>query len=128
MAGTNLREIVVLAIDCQASGTTPAHGDLLELAWAACSADALPSVASRWIVPRTARPVSRAIRELTGWTEACLDQAVPEGDAWSALEAEVVRLAGEGQGSARTVIHYARFELPFLRDLQARLGADEQFP
>ena len=29
-----LAELRVLALDCQAGGATPAHGDLLELGWA----------------------------------------------------------------------------------------------
>src|SRR5687768_16396115 len=81
-----LREVQVLALDCQAAGATPAHGDLLEVGWALCSAAQGPGpVQSCWIVPRTKRRVPRAVRELTGWSEACLSEAVEEHEAWSAL-------------------------------------------
>src|SRR5690348_7972463 len=117
---TPLRELVVLAIDCQASGATPAHGDLLELGWSLCSAAQAPGpVRSHWLVPRTQRPVSRAVRELTGWQESCLGESIAEGDAWQAMctEIEPVRVAAQSPA----VIHYARFELGFLHDLHQRV-------
>lgn len=127
----SLRALRVLAIDCQASGATPAHGDLLELGWAACAAgSAAPAacaaepVRSRWVLPRTERPIPRAIRELTGWGDACLAEAVPEMQAFRELQLEITRLAESApENAVPSVIHYARFELPFLRDLHERLGA-----
>ena len=113
-----LRELDVLALDCQAGGATPTYGDLLELGWAVCSgAGVLGQVNSRWIVPRTARPIPRAVRELTGWTEACVAEAVPEQNAWAELCEDATRILGSQQPRTPTVIHFARFELPFLRDL-----------
>ncbi|MES1204578.1 MAG: GIY-YIG nuclease family protein [Pseudomonadota bacterium] len=143
--GDDVGEIHVLALDCQASGSTPAYGDLLELGWATCSGAGLVGpVRSRWILPRTARPIPRAVRELTGWSEACLDGAVDEREAWAELRAD---MAGWGGGSSSsvdappspadvplpaadapappagvpTVIHFARFEVTFLRDLCQRV-------
>jgi DNA polymerase III subunit epsilon len=125
----SLRDLEVLVVDCQAGGATPAHGDLLELGWALCGqAGIAGEVKSRWIVPRTDRRVPRAIRGLTGWSEACLAEAVPEEQAWAALHEDALRLAAKSPSArAPAVIHFARFELPFLRDLHARLGAGE-FP
>jgi hypothetical protein len=67
-----LDQLPVLALDCQAGGSTPAHGDLLELGWATCTGGGLIGpVCSHSIVPRTERPLPRgAVRDLTGWTEA----------------------------------------------------------
>jgi DNA polymerase-3 subunit epsilon len=128
--GSPLRDLEVLALDGQASGATPVYGDLLELGWVTGSAGDLrfgvPE--SRWIVPRTGRRVGRAVRELTGWSEACLAEAVAEAEAWDALRRAGARLAAANvNGLVPTVIHYARFELPFLRDLHERSGAGE-FP
>src|SRR4051794_14300551 len=107
----SLREITVLALDCQASGATPAHGDLLEIGWAACATEGEPGlVTSRFIIPRTDRPIRRAVRELTGWSEACIEQAVDERQAWAALREQAARIGeGAGIGRAPTVIHFARF-------------------
>lgn len=125
-----LREVEVFALDCQASGATPEHGDLLELGWGVCAAEgAVGPVHSHWIVPRTERRISRAVRELTGWTEACVTDALSECDAWAALRQDALCLAVR-RPSARvpTVIHFARFELPFLYDLYERIGDRGQFP
>ena len=72
-----LRDLPVLVLDCQASGATPAHGDLLELGWAWCDpSGAVEAMNSHWLLPRSERRVSRAVRELTGWSEGCLTDAV----------------------------------------------------
>jgi DNA polymerase-3 subunit epsilon len=123
-----LRELEVLVIDCQASGATPAYGELLELGWAVCGAHELVSpVHSYWIAARHKRRVPRAIRELTGWSESNEAEAIPEQDAFRLLRADMVGLVWP-EAAAPTVIHYARFELPFLRDLHERLGGGEPFP
>jgi DNA polymerase-3 subunit epsilon len=124
-----LAELAVLALDCQASGASPAHGDLLEIGWALCTpGGASVGASSHWIAPRTQRPISRAVRELTGWSEACLSSAVEEQHAWSALCADAQRLCDQQAPPAHTIIHFARFELPFLRDLHQRLGSPLEFP
>jgi DNA polymerase-3 subunit epsilon len=123
-----LRELRVLALDGQAGGATPAYGDLLELGWAPCAhSGLLAPVHSCWIVPRTRRPIPRAVRELTGWTEACVAEAVDEAVAWCALREQLASLSA-APAAVPTVIHFARFELAFLRDLHARLGGGEEFP
>lgn len=129
--GELLRELEVLALDCQAGGATPAHGDLLELGWALCAPGGLALPAhSIWVVPRTERPIPRAIRELTGWRESCLSEALGERAAWARLQHEIApACVRHGQAGLPTVIHYARFELPFLHDLHARLAEqDAAFP
>jgi DNA polymerase-3 subunit epsilon len=120
-----LRELEVLTLDCQASGASPAHGDLLELGWARSGADGVVgTVESHWVVPRTSRRVGRAVRELTGWSEACLADAVDEATAWR----ELATLARRSGPICPTVIHFARYELAFLRDLHERLDPDAPFP
>jgi DNA polymerase-3 subunit epsilon len=118
-----LRELQVLALDCQAGGATPAYGDLLEIGWVRCGhAGLLAPVHSCWVAPRTRRPIARAVRELTGWSEACIAEAVDERVAWSALREELA------PAPLPTVIHFARFELTFLRDLHERLDGGGEFP
>ena len=124
-----LNELQVLALDCQAAGASPTYGDLLELGWGVCGASGLVGpVESHWIVPRTRRRIGRPVRELTGWSEACLDEAVTESDVWTALGETSAHLRAEGASVVPSVIHFARFELVFLRDLHERLGAGTEFP
>lgn len=124
-----LRDLDVLVLDCQAGGATPAYGDLLEIGWAVCERGELRHVHGHWIVPRTTRRVPGPIRELTGWSEACVAEAVPDHAAWAVLREDIGRLAAQHpQARAPAVIHYARFEVPFLHDLHARLGDGGDFP
>jgi DNA polymerase-3 subunit epsilon len=126
----SLRELEVLTLDCQATGASPDHGDVLELGWARYrSAEIVGSVRSFWVVPRTHRRIRRVVRELTGWTDACMNEAVDERVVWTTL-CEEVTLVAERMTPRRapTVIHFARFELAFLQDLHARLGGCDEFP
>src|ERR1700760_3885817 len=124
-----LHDLPVLVLDCQAGGATPAYGDLLELGWAITSSAAglIVPVRSHWVTPRTARPIPRAVRELTGWSKDCLAEALPEAEVWSALHDDLKR-AATASVPTPTVIHFARFELPFLRDLSERLDEGAEFP
>jgi len=127
---TALADLHVLVLDCQASGATPAHGDLLEIGWGIAGRAGLHgSVRQRFVIPRTERRVPAAVRELTGWSEACLQDSVPEEVAWAELRRDMELVAAHnGSWPVPAAIHYARFELPFLHDLHARLGGDGAFP
>lgn len=115
----------MLVVDCQASGASPTHGDLLELGWAVTGAEAIAvPTQAHWIVPATDRPVSRPVRQLTGWTDACLADSIEASDAWSRLQTAAAR-ASRPHARIPTVIHFARFELAFLRDLHAKMRAGE---
>ncbi len=115
-----LRDLDVLVVDCQAGGATPAYGDLLELGWARCGASGTSAVNAHWIARETDRPVPRAVRQLTGWSERC--GGIAPHDAWRRM------LADAGAPPAPTVIHWARFELPFLRRLHETSGEAGAFP
>lgn len=105
-----LRDLEVLVLDCQASGATPEHGDLLEIGWGFAGPAGLRGVEAHWIRPKTARRVPAPIRRLLGWSERCLETALDEEEAWA-------RLLSQSTPGAPTVIHWARFERPFLRAL-----------
>lgn len=115
-------------LDCQASGATPDYGDVLELGWSLGSAQQNGDVQSRWVVPRTERPIGRPVRELTGWSEACLGEAIDERELWSDLLTQI-RAHLPDSTAIPTLIHFARFELRFLQDLHGRLsGENHAFP
>jgi hypothetical protein len=105
-----LRDLEVLLVDCQASGATPEHGDLLELGWGFAGPGGVRGVEAHWIRPTSGRRVPRPIRQLLGWSEACLATAIEAQEAWARL------LASTTPGMP-TLIHWARFERPFLRAL-----------
>lgn len=125
--GRSLVSLDVLIVDCQAGGATPAHGDLLELGWATTNgAESVVPAEASWIRPSSDRRVSRVVRELTGWSEAALETSIEASEAWTRLRAVSVV---SGTTAIPTVIHFARFELGFLRHLHAAsLARDEPFP
>jgi DNA polymerase III epsilon subunit-like protein len=125
-----LSELEVLVLDCQASGATPAHGDLLSLGWAISGPRGITrGPLSSWVVPRSERRISRAVRELTGFRDSFLADALREEQVWRDLCEGAQRLTSTNQAvAAPTLIHFARFELAFLRDLHARLTPAQTFP
>ena len=117
----NLADLRVLVVDCQTSGATPAHGDVLELGWSVTTASE-PVVEPRAEWTRTERPVSRIVRKLTGWDEAV--PAIAAREAWAKLLAD----APAGSPRAPTVIHFAQFERRFLEHIHAIENSASPFP
>jgi hypothetical protein len=109
-AAASLSDLEILVVDCQASGATPEHGDLLELGWGFVGPAGLRGVEAHWIRPKTKRPISQPVRRLLGWSEECLRTAIDAEVAWA-------RLVAQARPGMPTVIHWARFEGPFLEAL-----------
>lgn len=123
-----LSELDVVLLDCQTTNATPELGDLLELGWAIHARDGtMRSAHSTWLVPRSTREISRAVRRLTGFDETCLATAITPEDAWSRLRKDMAGVPHVGE-RVPAVIHFARFELTFLRDLQQRIEGEAPFP
>jgi len=126
VAEASLAELAVLIVDCQTTGATPAQGAVLELGWCVvCVADESRSVApeAHWVAPPVGERISAQVRQLTGFHEGVLESALAPEDAWQRLRAAV--------GLAPTTpaaIHYARFELAFLREWSARFESGSAFP
>ncbi len=120
-----LAELDVLIVDCQTTGSSPAFGHVLELGWGvtrAARSTHEPSEA-HWIeLPPGAR-VPAQVRKITGYDEADEEPTLPAAEAWRRIRASVGDAA-----SMPSVIHYARFELAFLRDWAARFEPDGPFP
>ena len=126
MPESSLAELAVLIVDCQTTGATPAQGSVLELGWGVvCVADESRNVApqAHWIAPPAGERISAQVRQLTGFHEGVLDTAIAAEDAWQQLRAAMS--AGE---TTPTAIHYARFELSFLRAWAERFQPARAFP
>src|ERR1700759_2417811 len=112
-----LAGLEVLVVDCQATGASPTFGHVLELGWGVVRAgdDAPSDCQAHWIALPAGHTVPNQIRKLTAWEAAAPEQAIPDDEAWRRLRGAVAQLA-----PVPTAIHYARFELPFLRAWSAR--------
>ncbi|HYP99255.1 MAG TPA: GIY-YIG nuclease family protein [Polyangiaceae bacterium] len=120
-----LADLDVLIVDCQTTGASPAFGCVLELGWGVARAnrDELTSAEAHWIALPEGQRVPRQVQKITGYEPAHAAHALLDSDAWARLRQAVHHAA-----AAPTAIHYARFELAFLRDWSARFEPHSEFP
>jgi len=123
---SSLAELAVLIVDCQTTGATPTQGSVLELGWCVvCAADQGRDVApqAHWITLPAGERISAQVRQLTGFHESVLETAITPEDAWQRLRATT-----NGGAATPAAIHYARFELSFLRAWSERFEPTSAFP
>ena len=115
-----LADLSVLAVDCQSTGATPAHGALLELGWALDDGAARASLVQ---LP-AGTEISRQVRRITGIVPEDMREARSRPAVWDALEDAIAALPRP----VPTVIHFATFEERWLRDLHGEQRPGEPFP
>jgi len=116
----------VLVVDAQTTGASPAFGVVLELGWGVARAsgpELLTAAEARWIRLPEGHQVPRQVARLTDYDPAFAVDAIDDQDAWRRLRA----LTAEAEDTP-TAIHYARFELAFLREWAGRLEPRQRFP
>jgi DNA polymerase-3 subunit epsilon len=119
-----LAELPVLLLDAQATAADPERGALLEIGWAQASASEGELAAARVAVHVVAAPpgatVPAAVARLTGLRTPQWERGTAPALVWERLLRAAARVA---PAPAPVVIHFARFEEPFLRTLHARHGS-----
>ena len=125
MHALGLADLDVLIVDCQTTGASPAFGCVLELGWGVARANQseLMAAEAHWIALPEGQRVPRQVQKITGYEPAYAASALPDSDAWTRLRQAVRRAA-----AAPTAIHYARFELAFLREWSTRFEPETPFP
>ena len=107
-----LSQLEVLVVDCQATAAAP-NGHLLEMGWARAGRTATRADARLIALPAGQR-IPPTVARLTGISQRMSQDGIEARVAWDELSAEAARFARQ---PAPTVIHFARFEQPFLRAL-----------
>src|ERR687898_592810 len=107
-----LSHLEVLVVDCQATAAAP-RGHLLEIGWAQVRNTVTHPHACLIALPDGER-IPPAVTRITGISEHMMRSAVDGRCAWRELTGQAARLTHQ---PAPTVIHFARFEQPFLRML-----------
>jgi DNA polymerase-3 subunit epsilon len=110
-----LSQLEVLVVDCQATAAAP-RGHLLEIGWARVLGTTITHARASLIALPDGEQIPPAVARITGISERMMRSAVDGRCAWRALTDEAASLT---QQPAPTVIHFARFEQPFLRTLAA---------
>ena len=122
---TLLAELDVLALDCQATAPNPNHGHLLEIGWSNVRASEPSSniEAELFRLPEGAE-LPRRVGRVTGLDASALAGGLTPEKVWP-LIVETARSIAERNHEKRctTVIHFSRFEEPYLRWLEERVGA-----
>jgi DNA polymerase-3 subunit epsilon len=130
----HLTDLKILALDCQTTGANPDKGHLLEIGWVTARA----SLPQKFVLPElrtylTRLPpdevIPRAVQRITGITEESMIDAVPSKFVWNHLVEVAKEVASKNTSSeCPTVIHFARFEKPFLRELHKQNNLSGPFP
>jgi DNA polymerase-3 subunit epsilon len=110
-----LSQLEVLVVDCQATAAAP-RGHLLEIGWARVLPTTLRHARASLIALPDGEQIPPAVARITGISEHMMRSAVDRRHAWHDLSDQAASLT---QQPAPTVIHFARFEQPFLRTLAA---------
>ena len=109
-----LPQLELLVVDCQATAAAP-RGHLREIGWAHVRHTVTHPQACLIALPDGER-IPPAGSRVTGISQHMMRAAVDGQLAWRALSDQAASLT---QQPAPTVIHFARFEQPFLRSLVA---------
>ena len=107
-----LSQLEVLVVDCQATAAAP-HGHLLEIAWARVLGT-VADLRTHLVALPIGASIPPAVTRITGISEPMVRDGVDPDLAWRELAEDAARFTTQ---PAPTVIHYARFERPFLRAL-----------
>lgn len=129
-----LKSLNYLAIDCQATGSSPKSGFPLEIGWLIFKADAFQSKAALtpqtlFIRPPESFELPARITKLTGIDTTHLQGAVSDHNAMEALCNQARMVARHNQiPMCPTVIHFARYEMTFLNELHRRFSISQPLP
>ena len=119
-----LSDTPVLILDCQTTGASPVHGNVLEIAYRVHHPKARSQeFCNSYLVKQPEdQPIPPRIERLTGITNDDLEDAVSAKSVIKELKKTFNTLPPV------CVIHFSRFELPFLLDLFERFGNRKTLP
>ncbi len=139
-----MKELEVLAIDCQATHSNPDKGHILEIGWIKTRASTAVDVEkiSKDVetfllkIPRSAE-IPRAVLRITGIPQEELKSAHSPREVWQHLSqtAEQIAINSEPQKlnvdygtTCPAVIHFCRYEESYLRKLHKKYGPKKNYP
>jgi DNA polymerase-3 subunit epsilon len=132
---TTLAELEILTLDCQATGTNPPKGHLLEIGWLPTQASTVDNSAltglQAYLVSLPADAViPRPVERITGISSSDVAAAgISSEIIWERLVETAQQITIENPlSSCPLVIHFARFEEPFLRQLHQKNCQKNAFP
>ena len=123
-----------MALDCQATGANPEKGHLLEIGWIKTCAAATVRPKARSVksylacLPQGVE-IPPAVQRVTGISIETLNGGLSPDDIWQKVIQTAKEIAAANRmDTCPTLIHFARFEAPFLRNLHTENNLRGTFP
>jgi len=131
-----LLDLDVLVLDCQATQSNPETGFLMETGWARIraanpdTADITEPVVESFLVRLPGDvEIPRRVSRITGLKTEDFDAGLDPEMLWKKLKKTAGKIAAVNRRKpCPTVIHYARFEEPYLRRLHLEFTPNVPFP
>jgi len=129
-----LTNLQILTLDCQATGANPDKGNLLEIGWLPTRASAADNPAMTGLQAYLVRlpadaPIPRTVERITGISDDTTASGRSSASIWRRLIETAQQITADNPSSAcPLVIHFARFEKPFLRQLHHENSPESPFP
>lgn len=131
-----LSELDVLVLDCQATSNNPDRGFLLEIGWMKYNASynrnlsLLSQYAETYLIKKPGETkIPPHIKRITGLDESDFSSASDQLDIWRGLCNAAAKIAASNRMTVcPAIIHFAQYEMPFLKKLHKDLGTVETFP
>jgi len=129
----DLLRLKILIVDCQATGAGPGNAHLLEMGWAYARASDAPGdlmAPARISIARlpTGESIPPRVQKITGLSDADLENAEEPESIWRHLVRSSASTKDRDRPPCPAVIHYARYEEPFLRALHEKFELVPAFP
>lgn len=116
-----LSEGKFLFLDCQTTGLSPKAAEILEIGWSLSFHEA--DVRSALTRPSNLDAVPKKVWQITGLSPEALESVEKPEEVWKRIVDEA-----KSEGVSAAVIHYAAFEISFLKALHQRAFPDTPFP
>ncbi|MGD2085410.1 MAG: GIY-YIG nuclease family protein [Candidatus Aminicenantes bacterium] len=135
MKETNLlADLDVLFLDFQATAANPENGCLTEIGWLHWRAtqswqSVEPGIVSHLCQLPQGVEIPRRVTRITGLKTEDLNPGLPPGAIWEKLITTAGQIAADNQkGLCPTVIHFSRYEEPYLCHLHQQNTQQQSFP
>lgn len=135
MKSPDLAELAVLAIDCQATNSNPETGHLAEIGWVKTRASLLfdhemiiENIKTYLVKMGRHALMPEQFSRMTGIKSAEMKEAVSKKLVWQRLRRDAKKTAADNRGICPAVIHFRRYEEPYLRQLHQEFSPGDEFP
>lgn len=131
----SLTKLAVLALDCQATHSNPSTGHLAEIGWVKTQAThpfdhemTTENVKSHLVKMEEDFQIPKHFLRITGIKPEEMKEAISKRNIWQKLYREAKKTASNNQGICPTMIHFSRYEGPYLEQLHQEYAPKVEYP